>query len=79
MTIEKILFTKEEVLYEKIKLITRILDNPNNLDEITKELLDEVLAQKDDTINQLRYNLFEDILDLPTEFVTEFKNSLNYR
>ena len=48
MNIEKELFTKEEVLYEKIRMINRILDNPNTINEIVKELMDEILYHKEE-------------------------------
>ena len=58
MNFEKIVFTQEDVLFEKIKLVNRILDNPNSLDVITKELLEEILECKENEINNLKLHVF---------------------
>ena len=64
MNIEKELFTKEEVLYEKIRMINRILDNPNTINEIVKELMDEILYHKENKIKTLEQQYIKEAKEL---------------
>ena len=58
MNFKKIVFTQEDILFEKIKLVNRILDNPNNLDVITRELFEEILECKENEINNPKLHVF---------------------
>ena len=77
MNFEKIVFTQEDVLFEKIKLVNRILDNPNNLDVITKELFEEILECKENEINNLHTQLFAQELHLAELQKEELERKIN--